>query len=151
VQLREHDMTDQPVRQIGVLAQREGHILEHRVIREQRAVLEQHPDLLAHPVDAAPVELRDVFAIDDDRAPVGHELPRDQTQQRGLAGAAGPHDGGDLAPLDVDIQMVEYLALAARIAEAADLHHVFRLLGHLRPCAAGAPGPGRGAGASGRG
>ena len=43
--------------QVGVLAQREGDVLEHRQVGEQRAELEQHAHLAAHREQAVAVEL----------------------------------------------------------------------------------------------
>ena len=51
VQLREHEVAHQPLRQPGVLAQREGDVLEHVEVGEQRAVLEQHAHLPAQRVE----------------------------------------------------------------------------------------------------
>ena len=47
VELHQHQVADQLVGQVGVLAQRERDVLEHRQVGEQRAELEQHADLAA--------------------------------------------------------------------------------------------------------
>ena len=60
----ETDVPDQPFRQLGVFAQREGHVLVHVDVRQEGAVLEQHApagggprllvlDALAHDGDFA--------------------------------------------------------------------------------------------------
>ncbi len=98
---------DQPLGQARVLAQRERHVLEDVDVREQRAVLEQHAHAPAQRVQRCAVESRDVAAVDDDLARVGVDLPGDQPQQRGLAGAARTHDGRDRAPADADVEPAE--------------------------------------------
>ena len=55
------------------------------------------------------------------RAAVGGELAGDQPQQRRLAGAARPHDGGDPAARDVEIEPVEDRPPAHGVAQIADL------------------------------
>ena len=68
VQLRQHERADQPLRQVRVLAQREGDVLEDVEIREQRAVLEQHAHAPAQRVElAARRSVRDVPPVDTRR------------------------------------------------------------------------------------
>ena len=45
--LVDHERADQRLGEVGVLAQRERDVLEHVHVREQRAILEQHPHALA--------------------------------------------------------------------------------------------------------
>jgi hypothetical protein len=64
VELHQHDVADQGLGQVGVLAQRKGHVVEHRQVGEQRAELEQHAQAppqrihagLVSSVDPLPVE-----------------------------------------------------------------------------------------------
>jgi len=42
VELHQHDVADQRLGQVGVLAQRKGHVLEHRQVGEQRPRSEEH-------------------------------------------------------------------------------------------------------------
>ncbi len=58
LQLGEHQLADQPLRQIRVLAQREGDVLEHVQIGEQRAVLEQHAHAPAQHVQGVRLTVR---------------------------------------------------------------------------------------------
>ena len=56
MQLREHEVADDALRQPGVLAQREGDVLEHVEVGQQRAVLEQHAHAPAQRVEIAPLQ-----------------------------------------------------------------------------------------------
>jgi hypothetical protein len=62
--------------------------------------LKQHAEALPQRVQLGLVQRRDVRAINDDRAGIGVQLPRDQLQQCGLARTARTHDRGHLATLD---------------------------------------------------
>ena len=53
LQFHQHQLAQHRLGQLGVLAQRECHVLEHRQIGQQRAVLEQQPDALAQLVELA--------------------------------------------------------------------------------------------------
>ena len=55
------------LRQARVLAQRKGHVLEHRVVGEQRAELEQHAHAPAQLVQLAVPQLMDGLASDRSR------------------------------------------------------------------------------------
>jgi hypothetical protein len=44
VQLHEHEIANQRIGEIGVLAHRKGDVFEHGHVGEQRAELEQHAD-----------------------------------------------------------------------------------------------------------
>ena len=73
-------------------AQPIGDVLEHRQMREQRVVLEDHHR-------AAPLRrnLVDAAALDADLAGVRLHEAGDQAKQRGLAAAARPEQRRDLA------------------------------------------------------
>jgi hypothetical protein len=117
MQLRQHDVTDQALRQPGVLAKWKGDVLVDVEIGQQRTVLEQHTHALSHLEQFAPAQLRDFLSVEQDAALVGQFLPRDQPEQCGLPGAAGTHDRGDAAAPDIDIQALEDHRLAERIGE----------------------------------
>ena len=55
------------------------------------------------------------------RAAVGRQLAGDQPQQRGLAGAARAHDGGDPAARNVHVEAGEHRPAVHGIVEIADL------------------------------
>ena len=71
------------------------------------------------------------------RAAVRFQLTADQAQQCGFTGAARPHDGGDFAARDIDIDAVENPALAALKLQIAHFDQVVarRLVAEL--CIAG--------------
>ncbi len=62
---------------------------------EQRAALEQHAELAAHPVELALGELGDVLAVDQDVSGQRLDEPADQAQGRALAGAAAAQNHRD--------------------------------------------------------
>ena len=90
VQLHQHEVADQVFGQLGVLAQRERDVLEHRHVGEQRAELEQH----AHPpaqCGTAPSRSSSctTCAVDARPSPLLRpQLAADQAQDRRLAAAA---------------------------------------------------------------
>ncbi|SPZ06525.1 Uncharacterised protein [Pseudomonas aeruginosa] len=70
---------------LGLHAQAEGDVVEHRHVAEQRVVLEDEAD-----VAVAHVVLRDVLAMEHDVAGVRGFQPGDDPQQGGLAAPGGP-------------------------------------------------------------
>ena len=83
--------------QVRVLAQRERDVLVHRHVGEQRAELEQHPELAAHHVQRLAVEIGHRFAADQHAAGLRLQLPADEAQDRRLAAAGAAHDRHDAA------------------------------------------------------
>ncbi len=71
---------------------------------------------------------RDVDSVNEDDAGVRNELPRNEAQQRRLAGPARAHDCRDLAPLNRDVQAAKYRSRAARVVEIANLYDIFRMV-----------------------
>jgi hypothetical protein len=101
---------------LSVLAQREGHVLQHRERVEQRGVLEDHPELLAHAVELVLVEHGEVVAVDPDVAR-GRLLQADEhAQERGLACARSADDHGRLAAAQVHRDAEEHLRLTEGLA-----------------------------------
>src|SRR5690606_38344028 len=94
---------------------------KHRQIGEERTALKQHAHAFAHFIEYAAADAGDVLTIDQNMATIGPQLPADQLQKGGLTRAAGPHDGGDLAAGDIDIDIVEDQPLAPRKTQATDL------------------------------
>ena len=74
------------------VARAEGDVLPHRHVREERVVLEDHPE-----APALGRQSRDVLAIDDDAARVGRLEAGRQAQHRRLAAARGTQQRQDLA------------------------------------------------------
>ena len=104
-----------------MLAQRERHVLEDVQVGEQRAVLEQHAHAPAQRVQPGAPQRAHVLSRDDQAARVRAQLPGDQTQERGLAGAARSHDRGDPAGRDVHVEPVEDRPPVDGIVQIADL------------------------------
>ena len=69
VELHQHDVADHRLVEVGVLAQREGDVLEHRQIGEQRAELEQHAEPAAQREQLLRVARVDDLAVEADRCP----------------------------------------------------------------------------------
>ena len=96
-------------------AQREGDVLEHRHVREQRVILEHHADA-AFPrwgVGSA-------RAVDPKIARVGVQQARDHHQQRRLAGARWPEQRHEFACAKVEIRRVQRDCVAVALAQALD-------------------------------
>jgi hypothetical protein len=70
---------------------------------EQHGLLQHHPDLAAQrgQVDAA-----DVMAVDRDVAPHDVVMPAEQADHGGLAAAAAPDEGDQLARLDRQVDVL---------------------------------------------
>ena len=122
MQLHEHDVADQFVGEIGVLAQREGHVVEHAHVGEQRAELEQHSHAPARGVQACGVHGGDVLAIEQYLPLLGMLLAADQAKHRGLAAARCPHQGRDLAARHLQRQVAQDHTFAIAEGDVAQLH-----------------------------
>ena len=124
MQLGKNDMANQSRAQLRVLTQWKRDVFKHAEVGQQRPVLEQHPEALAHLVELVLVQGRDVDAVDLDDALLRNQLPRYQSQQRRLAGAARPHNRRDLAFFQVQVEAIEHSPRATRELEAAYLDQV---------------------------
>src|SRR5688500_5005585 len=78
-----------------VAAQAEADVLEHREVREQCALLEDHADM---PLFRG--HIRDVLPADDDRSARRGLESGDRAEQRGLATAARAHERRERSRLD---------------------------------------------------
>ena len=107
-----------------MLAQREGDVLEHREVGEQRAELEQHAHLAAQPVQAFRVEPVDDLPVDGHRALLRADLAADQSQYRGLARAGAAHHSDQLAAREVHAQVRQDRAISIRKMQIADFDEV---------------------------
>ncbi|CAH0206883.1 hypothetical protein SRABI70_01887 [Pseudomonas sp. Bi70] len=113
LQLHQDNVTNHFFGQLGVHTQRKGHVLENVEVGEQRAALKQHAHLLAHVEQLAARQVGQVEAVDPDLAGARAQLGGDQPQQRGLAAAGRPHDPGNLATRDANVDVLEDISLAA--------------------------------------
>ena len=123
MQLGQHQLPQHRLRQAGMFADRERHVLEDREVGEQRAVLEQHAHPAAQTVEPPGVEAGDLLPEDHDAALIGGHLPGDEPQQGRLAGAARPHHRRDAAPARLEVDPGEDLACADAVVQSTDLHH----------------------------
>ena len=102
---------------VGVLAQRERHVVLHVHRIEQRSGLKQHPDLLARFDQLLLAEARDLLAIDPDLACIGMMQADRVAQQHRLSGPrSAQHDHG-LAALDLQVHATEHLLVAERLVQ----------------------------------
>jgi len=89
LQPRHHDLADLALGQVCVLAQREGDVVVDGHRAEQRAVLEQDPELAAHLEELRHAHARDRLAVDEHVAAVGRHQPNQVVDQHALAGPEG--------------------------------------------------------------
>jgi hypothetical protein len=100
VEFHQHQVANEFVGKIGVLAQGEGDVLEDVEIGKQRTELEQHADLAPHRIQRVPVHVRHRLPGDEHAPGLRLQLAADETQDRRLAAARSTHDRHDLAPRD---------------------------------------------------
>ena len=98
-------------REFAELAQREGDVLHHGLVREQVELLEHHADPLAQLVR---VVLQDRAAVQQDVALIRFDQAVHDPQQRGLAGAGGADDRGRGALLHVEVDAAEDMVVTER-------------------------------------
>ena len=106
--LLQDDLADLLLALLGVLAEREGDVVEQVHRPEQRAVLEEHAELAADAVEVLLAHADDLLAVDPDLTGVGAQQPDDVLQQHRLAGARRAQDGGDLALRHVEGDVLEH-------------------------------------------
>ena len=86
------DVLDLVLALLGVLAKRERDVVVHVHRPEQRAVLEQQAELLAHLEQLVVGHVRDRLAVDEDVALVGIQQPDHVLDADRLTGAGRPED-----------------------------------------------------------
>src|SRR5690606_3664732 len=84
---------------------------------EQGAALEQHAHATTQGKHVLAADATDILAIDMHGAAAGAQLSADQAQQGGLAAATGAHDGGNAAARNIQVDVAEQDAIAARNAD----------------------------------
>src|SRR3954447_15505022 len=130
------DLLDLVLALVGVLTQGEADVVEQVHRAEQRAVLEQDAELLAHLEEVVVGHVGDRLAVDEDVALVGVEQPDHVLDAHGLAGARRPQDHRDLALGDAHVEAAQDLVAAERLMHLDELDRV-RHPG--RPLGAGVP------------
>jgi hypothetical protein len=111
--------------------EREGQVLGHAHVREQRVVLEHHADaalVRRHVVDVAPPEA--------DLAMGGLLEPCEHHQAGGLAGPGRPQHGQELALRDGQVEVLHDQRLAViALLHPVELNEGRVALSHGHPCA----------------
>ena len=120
VELHEHEVADEFFGQVGVLAQRKRHVIEHRQVGEQRAKLEQHAHAPAQAVQPLRIEAVHDFAANADFATLGANLATDETQHRRLAATGSAHDSNELATWEIHAQIRQNGTLTVSKMQIAD-------------------------------
>ena len=97
MQFHEDHVTNQLFTQLGVLAQRKGHVVKHRLIGEQSTKLKQHAHTTTHGIQAVSVERGHVLPIKHHLAATRLGDATNQAQHGGFAAARGANNDRDFA------------------------------------------------------
>ena len=124
VQLHQHQIADHFLREVGVLAQRKGDVVEYRQVGEQGAELEQHTHAPSQPIQPILIQAAHVDAIHLEHTRSGAQSATDQPQQRGLATPGDTHDGNDLTAPGGEVDILEHGPFAVGEREIADLDEI---------------------------
>ena len=90
------------------LHERQGDVFDDVEEIKQRGVLEDIAELLLERFLFGGAHLRAVLALETDRPAVGLQQANDVFEQDALAGSAFADDGGDLTPLNAQVDAVEH-------------------------------------------
>ena len=118
------DLEDLVLALVGVLAQREGDVVEQVHRAEERAVLEEDAELLAHLEQLVVVHVGHRLAVDQDVALVGVQQPDHVLDAHRLAGARGPEDHRDLPLGDAHVQAAQDLVAPEGLVHVDELDGV---------------------------
>jgi hypothetical protein len=118
---------------LGVLAQREGDVVIQRKRAEQRAVLKQHAELLAHLKQLGVAESRHRLAVHDHIALVRVQQADDVLDAHGLAGARRADDHRDLALWQSHVQAAQHVVASKGLMHLHELHRVGSVCRSDRP------------------
>jgi hypothetical protein len=101
---------------------RDGEVAQHRHVREQVELLEDHPDARPQLVDVR-VGVGDLLALDED-LPARRGLEHvDAAQEGRLPGPGRTDDADHLAVRDVEVDALEHLVVAEVLVEVLDVDH----------------------------
>ncbi|MCY1409856.1 hypothetical protein D9M71_252150 [compost metagenome] len=131
LQFEQDNVADHFIRQLGMNTQRKSDVLEDIEVGKQCAALKQHAHMLARVEQVAARQFWQVLTVDPDFALGGPQLGAHQTQERGLATPGRPHDAGDLAARDTDIDIIENAARTALEGQSLQLDRVGVIGTHL--------------------
>ena len=124
MQFGQHNVANESLRQHRVFTQREGYVLVDTDVGQERTILKQHANTLAHLVEFGAAHFCDILAIEKNTAAVRQDLTAHQPQKRRFSGSAGPHDRRHATSWNLQIQAIEYFPLTSRIVQVADNHDV---------------------------
>ncbi len=110
---------DDLARQVGVLVEHQSDVVGDRHRIEERAGLEEDPELLADLVEPPFVKVREVVSEQLDRPFVGLDRPDHEPEHGGLARARAAHDHHGFARVDVKVHAVENGAPARSADDAS--------------------------------
>jgi hypothetical protein len=105
-----------------VLTQREGDVLEHRQVGEQRPELEQHAHATAGGHQASRIQTGHVLPIEQDLAGHGGQLATNQAQHCGFAATRGPHQGHHLSTWHDEVDVRQDHPVAVTTGDRAQGH-----------------------------
>ena len=125
VQLHQHDVANQLFRQIGVLAQWEGHVVKHAHIREQGTKLEQHAHAATRGVQLPGIHRGDILAVEQHLTLLGVVLPANQAQHRGFATARRAHQRRHFAAWHLQREVAQDDAFTIAKGDIAQFHKEF--------------------------
>src|SRR3954452_12233214 len=123
------DLGDLVLGLVGVLAQRERHVVVDVHRAEERAVLEQDAELLAHLEEVVVAHVRDRLAVHQDIAVVRVEQADHVLDADGLAGSGRAQDHRDLVVRDAEVETVQDLVAAEGLVHIDELDRVDGALG----------------------
>jgi hypothetical protein len=104
-----------------VLAERKGDVLEHGHRVEQRAALEEHPELLADPVQLFLREIGHVFFFHDHAPRVGRLEAEHVPEGDRLAGAGAAEDDQHFPAVDRQARAAQHVLRAVRLRDVDEL------------------------------
>ena len=111
---------------------RNADVLESRELRKQVVELEHEADALVAELRQGPIaQGRDIAAVDLHAPAVGTRQRADDLQKRGLASAAGPHDGDHLALRHVERNAFQHLQRAETLVYVGNSYHRRNILNSL--------------------
>ena len=98
------------------MAQPERDVLGDAEMSEERALLEDEPDVAVFRGD-----FRDIALADAHAPVVGWFEPGDEAQERGLAAAAGANEGENLAVVQRHVDVVDHRSAIERPRQSGDI------------------------------
>src|SRR3954454_20015461 len=118
------DVADLVLALVGVLAQREGDVVVEVHRAEQRAVLEEDAELLAHLEQLGVLHVRHRLAVDEDVALVGIQQADHVLDAHRLPRARRAEDHRDLVVGQAHVQAAQDLVAAEGLVHVDELHRV---------------------------